>query len=891
MGSVSQFIKNGQQSQTKAGSAAIVTGDQLVIGGPGNEAYTLATIDYAKNMAASSLVGQTSVVAAALPGGSRQQLARDAQGNIFYAGTNSSGNLVIYKYSPLLGTTTSAVVDAVATTVRTSKFFQLSNGTFACVYARTAGALYFAIVDASLSVVVGPTSIATEYAVSNVVFHDAIPLNGGGLGIVYQSSAGTSTYLQTYSNLGAAVLVATNIQTLAGTTAQQFLRLGQLPNGNLVCGLRGTMTVGGTAGTSWVIVNTSGVNQFGPTNIDSTSTLGFLELSIISGGTTFSLAEANGTTLRCSVYSQTGALQGVQYSIADTLNSTTYPQVKLTNDGSQYWLAYFGSAANGLNVVQVPIAGATAGQAVTGLSSATLSATTYALDAEIINGMLVALAASSSTSGQYWMTVGLPDPSLGIVVPYLRTTATAIGSAAATTGSNWPRILSGGGGLYQGTSAPANQPTNPPTNGDWTAIFCYDQQTVAGSFIAVQKVEASAIIGMALSPVAVGNAGTLVSVNAGPGSYVTNPVAGTVGTSFNHLGGSPVGQFGVITASAGITLGNVDGAVAASSISGTIMSAGGNSVPPGYMGVFGNGLWQVFSASSPFTVPANVTAVRVRVVGGGGGGRLGGAGGGGGGYAHGIFAVAPGNTFPVTVGVGGTGSASPTSGGTSSFSTLISATGGAASSGSTAAAGGVGVGGTFQATGGSSGATGYSGGGAAGSQLGNGGNGGIYSGTSYAGGGGGVGNGNGASSVSGTSMSGGGGSPFGPPAFVGQGSPDALGNMAANTALAGVTAPSGATNPINATVRFLFDGFPGGGGAGTAQTAASSNGGNGGIGGGGGGCYYSTSSAYGGNGGIGGGGGGGYNGGNGGMGGGGGAGANASGIAGNGGQGLVIVEW
>jgi hypothetical protein len=71
----------------------------------------------------------------------------------------------------------------------------------------------------------------------------------------------------------------------------------------------------------------------------------------------------------------------------------------------------------------------------------------------------------------------------------------------------------------------------------------------------------------------------------------------------------------------------------------------------------------------------------VHVFGGGGGGKTGSGGqrtgGGGGGYAAGIINVTPGQTLPtITVGSGGTAGVA---GGTSSFGTLLTATGGAAS--------------------------------------------------------------------------------------------------------------------------------------------------------------------------------------------------------------------
>lgn len=287
---------------------------------------------------------------------------------------------------------------------------------------------------------------------------------------------------------------------------------------------------------------------------------------------------------------------------------------------------------------------------------------------------------------------------------------------------------------------------------------------------------------------------------------------------------------------------------------------GGNIVPPGFMGIFGNGYWQVMSqiggdTAKNWTVPAGIRALRVRVI--GSGGQNGGS---GGGYAHGVFNVSPGQVISRTLGSGS---------GTTSFGALLSATGGADAGGTP----GAGTGGDFQATGG----VGKSGdgGGAAGSQLGDGGNG-YY-------GGGGVGLGNVYDSGYG------GGSAFGPISFLYAelttwGGLDCAGNVAKPGNSAG---SDGNVNPINATIRFPFDGFTGGGGSGWGGSGAV-NGGNGGPGAGGGGAYGS-STGYGGNGGWGGGGGGSVTSGKGGAGGiGGGSG---TGTAPNSGSSMIIVEF
>lgn len=120
---------------------------------------------------------------------------------------------------------------------------------------------------------------------------------------------------------------------------------------------------------------------------------------------------------------------------------------------------------------------------------------------------------------------------------------------------------------------------------------------------------------------------------------------------------------------------------------------------------------QVFPASGTFVVPPGVTRVKVTVVAGGGGGGThatlpGGGGGAGGTAVLWIAGLVPGAAIPVTVGGGGQapgldapGNGAP--GGSSSFGTFCSATGGqggAGGTGNTACAGGpggFGFGGTF----------------------------------------------------------------------------------------------------------------------------------------------------------------------------------------------------
>lgn len=142
---------------------------------------------------------------------------------------------------------------------------------------------------------------------------------------------------------------------------------------------------------------------------------------------------------------------------------------------------------------------------------------------------------------------------------------------------------------------------------------------------------------------------------------------------------------------------------------------------------FGNGEFRVFfePGTFPFIVPPGVSKIRVRCVGGGGSGAaqdftngtVVASGGAGGGYAEKIIDVTPGATYSVVVGAGGLGVTSNTdgnTGGASSFGAILSATGGQGgrrNSGPTnttitvtANTGGTGIGGDVNYTGGPSGA-------------------------------------------------------------------------------------------------------------------------------------------------------------------------------------------
>jgi len=103
---------------------------------------------------------------------------------------------------------------------------------------------------------------------------------------------------------------------------------------------------------------------------------------------------------------------------------------------------------------------------------------------------------------------------------------------------------------------------------------------------------------------------------------------------------------------------------------------------------------QVFSSSGTFswTCPVGVTKIMVEVWGAGGGGGNN-AGGGGGGYGKETVSVIPNTTYTIIVGAGGSVGSAGTTGGTTSFGSLILASGGAGGN----QAGGGALGGTSSA--------------------------------------------------------------------------------------------------------------------------------------------------------------------------------------------------
>lgn len=180
----------------------------------------------------------------------------------------------------------------------------------------------------------------------------------------------------------------------------------------------------------------------------------------------------------------------------------------------------------------------------------------------------------------------------------------------------------------------------------------------------------------ALSDIATGNALLSGGSGAAP-SYgkigLTTHVSGTLGLANGGTNATSTPVAGSVI----IGTGSAYSATAAGT-AGQVLVSNGSSAPT--WGSAGGQLQAaLFSTSGTWTAPANVTRVKVTVIGGGGAGGFSGQTGGRGGYGFNYYTVVPLNAYAVTVGLGGVAGtyASGTAGGSSSFGAFITATGGA----------------------------------------------------------------------------------------------------------------------------------------------------------------------------------------------------------------------
>lgn len=355
---------------------------------------------------------------------------------------------------------------------------------------------------------------------------------------------------------------------------------------------------------------------------------------------------------------QTGELSGTW---GDTVNDyiTRYLDAAIagaqTISGSQTAVTL--STTNGSTLVSAG-AGATGSAQYSIINCTGNPATTLVVTVPTASKVYLVLNATSTSQS---VTVK-PSGAAGITVASNRA------ALIAWNGSDFVRVATNDLGAMTGTiSLTANVAgTLPIANGgtgSTSTTYCALGTNVSGTL-----------------PIANGGTGSTSTTYCALGSNVsgTLPVAngGTGQTTYTNgqlLIGNTTGNTlakATLTAGTGISITNGAGAITVTS---TVAPTGS----------------QVFTTSGTFTIPANVTSVKVTVIGGGGGGGAangdpgcggasGGGGGGGGVAIRQVTGLTPGNTVTVTVGGGGTGGTTGVggSGSTSSFGAHASATAG-----------------------------------------------------------------------------------------------------------------------------------------------------------------------------------------------------------------------
>lgn len=193
----------------------------------------------------------------------------------------------------------------------------------------------------------------------------------------------------------------------------------------------------------------------------------------------------------------------------------------------------------------------------------------------------------------------------------------------------------------------------------------------------VNSFSAGAATGLTPNTATTGNVvlgGTLAATNGGTG--VVSPTAGSamIGNGASAVSLVAPSTVGNLLTSTGATWASQPPVYGKQFVSAAMYSSIKNF----------SGTSMVFNSagSCTWTCPANVTYIELLVIGGGGGGASNGNSGGYGGYGLGTYTVVPGTAYAITIGAGGAGWPSAShngtaGGGTSSFSTIMSATGGA----------------------------------------------------------------------------------------------------------------------------------------------------------------------------------------------------------------------
>jgi hypothetical protein len=510
MSTLSSLLKNSQVVNFVAGSQGINQNDLVYVSSLDHLTYAAKNMDYVILQHASTILAPTVVSSTAIVQDDRNQIIVDPNtGNIIVAAPVSGGSSLL-RYSDI-----GSALNNVSVGFYINHLFFLSNGNICAVGATSPNSgtnhAAFAIYDLGLNLVHSNLSIGTLYlgAPSGLGvggFPAATPLSGGGFAMGYIVSGGLSASLTTFDNTGTQVLAPTAIQTFSGTISNAGIKMAQLSNANLAVCFNTAQSV--PTGLSFVIVTTAGVSVVANTVVDALDGGGtggggctsFIELSVLNGvfcvGRGF--FNCTGAHTLAMVYSNAGVLQGTGYTSSAYSKAGQYGiSVKILNDGTQFWVV----DATNQNIIQVPATGTGA------LATQVSFGSTESVDAAIAGSTMIVIS-GTQTGTTYWAQVQMPDPTRAINSPQLDIPITSL---LTSTTTNAPRVI---------------------TTVDQVALLYPDNN---GTELSIVRYGDLSIVGLAGKAVVAGSAGTLFSVNTGPGAYSCNLLQGsTRGVFFDH---------------------------------------------------------------------------------------------------------------------------------------------------------------------------------------------------------------------------------------------------------------------------------------------------------------------------------------------------------------------
>lgn len=515
---ISDYITSQNDTFKVKTGVAIAVNDLLEFG-PDGRAYPVGTTDYAAvanctygaaqtSEATGRIVAQTQIVASQTQAYHRQALLVGEDGSLYTCTHSGAGvGIMLTKYSA-----SGALVNKV-TPIGTGAYFNhqsffLSNANICVIAGLDNGVITFAIYDTLLNTIKSATNLT---AAQNSSFFSSCALSGGGFAVIYQlGSTPLQSRFASYDNAGNVATTDFAVWTRTGTNGIQCHRMVQLSDGNLAVAVYSQNTVS-SIGLFYAVLSTVGALVKAFTNLDTTGAVGYIpEISAMSGK--FAVAKANGTNMLAFVLDNSGNLQGSGFT-AITGATSVQNNLKLLNDGVQFWVLWSRDSDSKVCLTKLPITG-------TGYVTTTVTTTntqySHYIDAFAENGLIVAVSSSNnSVLNQMWVI-------------------------SADTGT-----LVSASGTGFGVVASSNSGVNPRVVpvGDFAFACMYDYGGSAQTNLTLGKYANTAVIGKSNFS-AVEDA--LVSVSQKAGGYGINEIKGNPSKAFNHSATNIVGNTGTL---------------------------------------------------------------------------------------------------------------------------------------------------------------------------------------------------------------------------------------------------------------------------------------------------------------------------------------------------------